>query len=217
MSKEDIGKIVRGQVSYHGQWMPIEKKVELIARNRKKIEEGYVRYQGEWMTIEEKLSRISPAQKTQQPQQVTINQTFNQQTYDQRTVDKRTVHEHKHVHLDAETLAAYAKNRQAIGAPSDISIEGDVRPAIGSKKRDKRKALDDKSSVQFLDDKSRTQYLEDKRKVENVREAEPAGTVEEVQDAEDVVDLEDIRKKSTNSKTEGSENISDADVEEFLG
>lgn len=220
MLKEDKARIIHGEVNYRNQWMPIEKKVDREKKRRKKIEQGLVFYQGEWITIEEKIARVSPAQQQQQqPQQININQTFNQQSYDQRT----TVHEHKHVHLDAETLAAYGKSK-GLGAPPDISIEGQARPAIGGKRRKKGKSLTDKSGTQYLPDKSQTHYLEDRSGEEIVDQVEEVDSEELPVEAE--VHIEDLKQEKTDKKTPAKnpaencidlEDISDEDVEEFLG
>ncbi len=235
MIKEDRARIIHGEVLYRNQWMPIAKKAGIEKKRREKIEQGLVEYQGEWMTIEEKLARISPAQVQQPPpQQVIINQTFNQQTYDQRTIDqrtidKRTVHEHKHVHLDAETLMAYGKAK-GLGSPAREAIDGNGHPSLDSKRSKKGRALADKRDKQYLSDRSHTQYLEDRSNEEIV------GCVEEV-DIEDVttdngrstvdeVDIDTIRNENNNTtrtpprkpydKKVDPENISDSDVEEFL-
>ncbi len=222
MLKEDKARIIHGEVYYRNQWMPIVKKVDREKKRRKNIEQGLVFYQGEWITIEEKITRVSPVQQQQQqqPQQVTINQTFNQQTYDQRT----TVHEHKHLHLDAETLTAYGKSK-GLGAPPDISIEGPARPAIGGKRGRKGKALSDKTGTQYLPDKSQTHYLEDKSG-EEIAEYEEELKVETGRPVEAEVHIDNLKPEKTNknipskNSTENCidlEDISDADVEEFLG
>ncbi len=226
MLKEDKARIIHGEVNYRNQWMTIEKKVDREKKRRKKIEQGLVFYQGEWITIEEKIARVSPAQQQQQqPQQININQTFNQQTYDQRT----TVHEHKHLHLDAETLTAYAKSK-GLGAPPDISIEGPTRPAISGKRGKKGKALSDKTGTQYLPDKSQTHYLEDKSGEEIVEYVEEVDVeelkVETSRPVEAEVHIEDLKPEKKDKKTSSKnpaencidlENISDKDVEEFLG
>ena len=152
MNKEDKSRVVHGQVYYQNRWMPIEKKVALEEKDRKKIEEGFVRFQGEWISIEEKLARVSP-QKQSDPQQIVINQTYDQRTIN---VDKRVTHEHKHVHLDKETLAQYAKNRGRLGPSGDnlsLDNEGNYQVLEGGN-TDRKMISGDKSSAKYLEDKS---------------------------------------------------------------
>ena len=152
MNKEDKSRVVHGQVYYQNRWMPIEKKVKLEIKDRKKIEEGFVRFQGEWITIEEKLARVSPP-KPQEPQQIHINQTYDQRTIN---VDKRVTHEHKHVHLDKETLAEYAKNRGRLGPSGDnlsLDNEGNYQVLEGGN-ADRKMISGDESSAKYLEDKS---------------------------------------------------------------
>ena len=152
MNKEYKIRVVHGQVYYQNRWMPIEKKVELEAKDRKKIEEGFVRFQGEWITIEEKLARVSPP-KPQEPQQIHINQTYDQRTIN---VDKRVTHEHKHVHLDKETLAEYAKNRGLLVSSSgNLSLgKGEEFQALEGGNGDRKMISGDESSAKYLEDKS---------------------------------------------------------------
>ncbi len=114
MIKEDLSRVIQGHVFYQNQWMPIEKKVELETKRRKKIEDGFVYYQHEWITIEDKVSRVSSRSPTrEEPKQTIINQTINRQVYNiHHHTDKRTIHkEHKHVHLDANSFADYVKSK----------------------------------------------------------------------------------------------------------
>lgn len=154
MNKEDRSRVVHGQVFYNNRWMPIEKKVELEAKERKKIEEGFVRLHGEWITIEEKLARISPP-KPQEPQQIYINQTYDQRTYN---VDRRVTHEHehRHLHLDAETLSDYAKSRgRLVSSSENLSLgKGEDYQALEGKGADRKMISDDKSHKKYLEDKS---------------------------------------------------------------
>ncbi len=233
MHKEDKVRILKGSVHYQKQWMPTAKKVTLEKKRRKKIEQGFVFYQGEWITIDEKLARTSPAQApAQQPQNITINQTYNQQTYDQRTIDQRTIdkrtiheHEHKHVHLDAETLAAYAQNRQNLDGPSGISIEGEARPAIGNKKRKKRRALSDKSGKHYLEDRSTDSRKpkqiplkkSDAVDLSDLSEVKEDVEVFEVKDVNDIANINNKKGDSIIKDRNDGSNISEADVDEFLG
>ena len=158
MNKEDKSRVVHGQVYYQNRWMPIEKKVELEIKDRKKIEEGFVRYQGEWITIEEKLARVSPP-KPQEPQQIHINQTYDQRTIN---VDKRVTHEHKHVHLDKDTLAEYAKNRRRLGPSGEnlsLDNEGNYQVLEGGN-ADRKMISEDKSHTRYLEDKSEDENSE---------------------------------------------------------
>jgi hypothetical protein len=124
MNTQDIAHIVQGLVEYRDRWIPIEKKAAIIQRWQKRVEEGYVLYNGEWITIEEKIARLQAqtvppaqaAQPQQQPQNITINKTVNRQVYNiSSTTDNRTVNqhneEHKHVHLDEQTMADSIKKR----------------------------------------------------------------------------------------------------------
>ena len=155
MNKEDKNRIIHGQVYYQNRWMPIDKKLELEKQDRAKIEQGYVRYTGEWITIEEKLARTLPQQNQNiEPQQIVINQTYNQQTYN---VDKRTVHEHdhKHIHVDAETLGHYAKSRSYLQPhDSNQAIENDTTGIVLENKLKQQKMIQkEKRDSSFLEDK----------------------------------------------------------------
>lgn len=209
---DDKKRIIQGEVFYQNQWMSAEKKEALEKKRKKKIEEGYVFHHGEWITIAEKLARIAPAGAQQN---IIVNQTFNQQTYDQRTV-----HEHKHVHLDAETLGAYTRQRQDAslgarpGTRPGTPLQNPSYPGIESTSPRQGTGLPDRSDRHYLADKSHQHFLADRRG-------------EEVGKKEDEVSIEDIGKDTNRQDTSPKkytpeniidlENISDADVEEFLG
>jgi hypothetical protein len=230
MIKEDKARIIHGEVYYRNQWMPIAKKAAMVRKERKMIEQGLVHYQGEWIPIEEKLARVSPAPMQQRPQQVIINQTYNQQTYDQRTVHEHTVHEHKHLHLDADTLMAYGKAK-GLGTPRAAgAIDGKVPQALSSKRDKKDRALADKTGTQYLADKSHVHYVEDRRNEEIVDRVEEVDvediTTDEGTSAGNEVDLEDIQRNGKKKsdpprnpvkKIVDPDNVTDADIEEFLG
>jgi len=148
MNKEDRNRIIHGQVYYQGRWMSIDKKLELEKLDIDKVEQGYVRHNGEWITIDEKIARTVLHQQISEPQQVYINQTYNQQTYN---IDKRTVHEHdhKHIHVDTETLKLYAETHPPLHQQQPrSSIENNsLRP-------DQQKMLEkNRGKAGFLEDK----------------------------------------------------------------
>ncbi len=113
MIDEDRKRIIHGQVLYNNRWMSIEKKIELESKDKKKIEEGFVCFQGEWITIEEKIARTKPQASPQQKEQsIVFNQTINRQTYNvnhNEQIDNRVIHEHdhRHLHLDEQSIARY--------------------------------------------------------------------------------------------------------------
>ena len=141
MNRQEKQQIIHGNVFVDGRWVPIDQKVAIERERRKKIEAGYVYFQQEWMTIDEKLRRVHPPAPPAQKDAGTV--IIN--NYDNRTftnIDKRTVHhhEHRHVHLDQQTLEGYMRNRlPGETSPEVKSLDAEIvqHKALPGKKRNK--------------------------------------------------------------------------------
>ena len=162
MIREDKGRIVQGQVFYRNQWMPIERKVQLEARNRKKIEEGYVLFQGEWITIEEKRARVTPQKPTVKgPEKVVYNKTINRQTYTvhhNENIDNRVIHEHdhRHVHVNGQTLSNLTREEQERIRQSQGAAPlryGEEAHGLEDQRQQKKMLPHDKKYPRSLEDK----------------------------------------------------------------
>ncbi|MBD3391059.1 MAG: hypothetical protein GF418_03300 [Chitinivibrionales bacterium] len=123
ISRDDRARVVRGQVFYRNQWVPVEEKEAGESEFRKRLQQGYVLYQGEWMTIEDKLARVRTAQAP--PQQAGqhhyyYNPTIAGQVYNvQDQSDRRTYQQSsdRHLHVDPGALPPGWANQQNLGAP----------------------------------------------------------------------------------------------------
>jgi hypothetical protein len=143
MNPGDKKRILRGEVFYGGRWVPIEQKLAAALQHRKKIEDGYVFYQGEWITIDEKIARVAPPKvpAEKRPETIVVNINDNRTFYN---VDKRTVfnQEHRHVHLDRESLEEYVQQKLPKDTTGDTAaIESDKKSVKALPDRKQKKLL----------------------------------------------------------------------------
>ncbi|MBN1759849.1 MAG: hypothetical protein JW863_16095 [Chitinispirillaceae bacterium] len=152
MNTDEKRRVIHGEVFAEGRWVPIERKFEIEQQRRKKIEAGYVWYRGDWMTIDEKLRLVVPSK----PPEEKSNPTIVINNYDNRTfstVDNRTVHhyEHRHVHVDQQTLEGYMRN----------SLPDETSPEVKSLDSEvaQYKPLPDKKGKKMIDNKGKNRKL----------------------------------------------------------
>jgi hypothetical protein len=94
-------KIVRGLVKHKHQWMSMDEKMSRVKEWEENVQSGLVEHQGRWLSIQEKIAVLdseAPKPPPEKPQ-IIDQRTFNIH-YDQRTTNE----EHRHLHMDEETL-----------------------------------------------------------------------------------------------------------------
>jgi hypothetical protein len=148
VNDDDRAQIIHGFVRHGDRWVRIERKIELEAARRKRIEDGYVFFQSEWIPIDEKIARTrmcvsQPAEAT--PRQVTINrQVYN---VDNRTYNA-TFDQGRHLHVDPRHMPpnAAAPESRAGGSLED-SQAGPSLPPHAPEGWDRRRLPDRRSSA----------------------------------------------------------------------
>ena len=153
MDRRDRTRVLRGEVFHQGQWMSIRHKYDLEMQRRKKIEAGYVFFQGEWITIDEKCARVTPpsgpAKDDRPAAPIVINQYDNRIVYN---IDKRTINrnEHRHVHLDKDTLEEYMRHRLTSPDENPDRFIEEKTPAVDKINRQEKKSLPHRKKISGL-------------------------------------------------------------------
>ncbi|MFP4522842.1 MAG: hypothetical protein ACLFQK_11920 [Fibrobacterota bacterium] len=150
MDREWKEKVLNGYVESAGRWVSIDKKNELENARRKKIEDGFVFYMNEWIPINQKYNTLVAAEKNASgdPGKIVINNTENRQVYnisnDNRTVHDNRHEEHRHLHVDRNSLSEKSMYELSDGTElRSINKEDEKKSISGKESPEKLEAPED--------------------------------------------------------------------------